>query len=502
MRIARLLPAFLALSSFGCLVGPNYHRPAVDMPSDWDGTSAFDALPTTQASQAKAVATDVARWWETFDDPVLDSLIARASQSNLDLQRAAARVRQARAQRGVSASGLLPTLDLNGRYSRSGTGPGDNNRDSGTVITLPDGTPITSGGNGSRGEVRRDLYRAGLDAAWEIDVFGGVRRDIEASDANIQFAVEDWRDVLVTLVSEVALNYVDLRQFQRQIDIAERNLSAQERTADVTHKRLIGGEASALDVANSEAQVAATRSQIPSLKAAERQAIYNLAVLLGRPPEALVGELANYAPMPQAPAEVPVGLPSELLMRRPDVRRAEAAAHVATARIGVATADLFPKFNLTGSLGLQGNRIGSLGDSRNYFWSFGPSVSWPLLDAGRIRSNIAVQEASQEEALLAYRAAILVALQDVENALVAFSTEQERRESLVQAVEQNRKAVDLSLKLYTEGNIEFLNVLQAQRSLFLSEDALVQSDRTVVTNLIAIYKALGGGWEPPATETR
>jgi NodT family efflux transporter outer membrane factor (OMF) lipoprotein len=488
-----LLLGFIGIS---CTVGPNYHRPKIQLPADWIGAATTpEGVPTTQASQTVQAAADVARWWTSLDDPVLDSLIERAIESNLDLQRAAARVRQARASIGVSRAGLFPTADLGGSYRHSVSGPGDADR-SGRTVTLPDGTPITTGG-GNRPESRSDLFRTGLDAAWELDVFGGIRRDVEASRADEDFAVEDWRDVLVTLVSEVALNYVDLRQFQRQIDIAVKNLDAQVHTAEVTRTKFEGGEVSRLDVANAEAQVASTRSVIPSLRTSERQAIYNLSVLLGQQPIALVDELSHGGPVPDVPKQIPIGLPSDLLRRRPDIRRAEAAAHAATARIGVATADLFPKFSLTGSLGLQGDHINSLGDARNYFWSFGPSVSWPLFDAGRIRANINVRTAAQEEALLSYRGTILVALQDVENALVAFTNEQERRQSLIESVQKNRQAVDLSLKLYSQGTEEFLNVLNAQRSLLGAEASLADSDRTIVANLIALYKALGGGWETP-----
>jgi NodT family efflux transporter outer membrane factor (OMF) lipoprotein len=494
MKSLATLSISVVLTLSSCTVGPNFRRPKVKLPGEWAGGTST-APSTTQASQARQAAADVAQWWMTFDDPVLEDLIQRATKSNFDVRRAEARIRQARGQRGIAQSGLFPNLDLSGRYSRSGSGPGDNNG-SDFVVTLPDGTPVTRSSGG--GSTTRDLFRAGLDAAWELDIFGGLRRDVEAANAEIQFAIEDRRDVLVTLVSEVALNYVDLRQFQRQIDIADKNLRAQEHTAEVVREKQAGGFVSRLDVANAEAQVATTRSQIPSLQTSQRQAIFNLSVLLGEEPGALVETLSQPAPMPPVPSDVPVGLPSDLLRRRPDIRRAEAAAHAATARVGVATADLFPRFTLTGSLGLQGQRAKSLTNASNYFWSFGPGVTWPLFDAGRIRSNINVQDAAQEEALLTYRQTILTALQDVNNALVAFANEQVRRESLVRAVDRNREAVDLSLRLYREGNIEFLDVLSAQRSLLASEDALVQSDRTVVTNLIAIYKALGGGWESPA----
>jgi NodT family efflux transporter outer membrane factor (OMF) lipoprotein len=253
-----------------------------------------------------------------------------------------------------------------------------------------------------------------------------------------------------------------------------------------------------LDVANADAQVATTESQLPALETAARQAMYNLAVLLGQEPTALLAELAppeEDVKVPPTPSEVPVGLPSDLLRRRPDIRRADANLHAATARIGVATADLFPRFSLTGSFGTQGQKASSLFNWDSRSWSFGPSVSWPLFDAGRIRSNIAVQNAVQEQALLAYRAVILTALRDVESALVAYDKEQQRRTLLADAVAANRRAVELSTILYTQGLTDFLNVLNAQRSLFVSEDALVRSDVTVAQNLVALYKALGGGWE-------
>lgn len=494
-----LLTAVVAVVAPSCTVGPDYKRPQIELPEDWVGTAVQpDNVPATQASRASAAAVEVARWWSVLDDPVLDSLIERAIESNLDLQQAASRIRQARGSRNIAESGLIPTVDTSARYSRSGTGATDEDDGGGRVITLPNGEVVQQGGE-SRRSTQRNNFRVGLDAAWEIDVFGGIRRDIEAAGAQEQAAVEDWRNVLVTLVSEVALNYIDLRQFQQQNDIAVKNLDLQLRSAAVTRDRRVAGFVGPLDLANAEAQVASTRSQIPSIETAERQAIYNLSVLLGQEPGALLEELSHGGPLPLAPPEVPVGLPSDLLRRRPDIRRAEEQVHAATAQIGVATADLFPRFTLTAGLGLQGDRFNALGDRRNYFWSYGPSMSWPLFDAGRIRANIRVTEASQEEALLAYRSTILFALQEVENALIAFVNEQERRQHLIRAVEETRKSVALSSQLYAQGNVEFLELLTAQRALLNSEDALAQSNADVVTNLIAIYKALGGGWESQVT---
>lgn len=469
--IVWLSPLVLLLG--GCMVGPDYRRPEVVSPTAWAEASANGA-PTTHPSAATTRPAELGQWWRSFNDPTLNSLIDRAMASNLDLRQSIARVRQARAARGVVASAFWPGADVSGSYTRSG------------------------GRQAGLGNSSHDLYRAGLDAAWELDIFGGVRRDIEASEADIQSAIEDQRDVRVTLAAEVGLDYTDLRGIQRQIEIARNNLAAQQRSAELTRQRNAIGFVSRLDVVNADALVASTGSQIPVLESAERQMIYALSVLLGMEPGALMEELSAKAPIPAAPPVVPIGLPSDLLRRRPDIRRADAQLHAATARIGVATADLFPKFSLTGSVGLQGNKPAALFNWSNRYWSVGPSVSWPLFDAGRIRSNIEVQNALQEQALLAYRATILSAWQDVENALIAYAKEQEHRDALAQAVAANRQAVDLATQLYRQGQTDFLNVLSAQRSLYSSEDALVQSDRTVATNLIALYKALGGGWEEEA----
>jgi NodT family efflux transporter outer membrane factor (OMF) lipoprotein len=467
----RLCVCLFAAASLlaGCTVGPNYESPDRPMPRQWIGPS---TKPATQASVTTESAADIATWWRNFNDPVLDSLVDRAIGQNLDLALAASRVRQARASRTIAASGLYPQADVNGSYTRSGN---------------------VRGGAGS-------LYRAGLDATWEIDIFGGVRRAVEAAEADIRFEQEDLRDVLVTLTSEVAMNYLDLRGFQRQIAIANQNLSAQEETARLVQRRQQGGFVRPLDVANANAQVAATRSQIPRLEQSERQTIYNIAVLLGLEPAALVEELEKDAPIPPSPAEVPVGLPSELLRRRPDVRRAEASLHGATARVGVATADLFPRFDLTGSLATAGATAKSLGNASSAFWSVGPGVTWPIFSAGSIRANIRVANEAQEQAAISYEQTVLGALRDVESSLVAYAREQQRRVSLVDAVTANRERVRLAKQLYEGGETDSLNVLDAQRSLFASEDALVQSDTTVAQNLVTLYKSLGGGWEAVAPE--
>jgi len=453
----------------GCTVGPDYHDPERPMPRAWVGPS---TQPATQASVTTETPADVATWWRNFNDPVLDSLVDRAIGQNLDLALASSRLRQARASRTIAAAQLWPQADASASYDRAGT---------------------LGGGSSS-------LFRAGLDAAWELDIFGGVRRSVEAANADISSAQEDIRDVLVTLTSEVALNYLDLRGFQRQIVIAEQNLATQLDTAGLVERRREAGFIRRLDVANAQAQVAATRSQIPRLEQAERQTIYNIALLLGLEPGMLVAELEQSAPIPVAPAEVPVGLPSDLLRRRPDVRRAESNLHAATARVGVATADLFPRFNLTGSLVSAGGTIKSLGNADNAAWSIGPGLSWPIFTAGSIRANIRVQTEAQEQSAIFYEQSVLNALRDVESSLVAYAREQQRRVSLREAVDANRVRVKLAQQLFAGGQTDSLNVLDAQRSLFAAEDALVQSDTTVAQNLVSLYKALGGGWEAVAPE--
>ncbi len=473
-QIASVL-GLAALLVSSCTVGPKYHAPQVQVPGQWAGIAAS----TGNASTVTANAASLAEWWKGFQDPELDSLIQQALQSNLGLQQAQSRILQARAARTIAGSGLWPSVNASGANTTSGSG-------------------LTTGAGGSSAASStstRNLFQAGLDAAWELDFFGGVRRGVEAANANLQAAVEDSHDVMVTLTAEVALNYVELRGFQQQIAIAQKNVEDQRETAEITHKRFGVGFASGLDVANADAQVATTQSQIPPLQASAQQAIYALSVLLGREPAALLAELSPTGNIPPTPPAVPVGLPSDLLEQRPDVLRAEALLHSATAQVGVATADLFPKFSLTGSAGLQSLTQGSLASLAGKFWSVGPSVSLPIFNAGRIRANIKAQNEAAQQALLSYRQTVLTALQDVESAMIAYAKDQQHRTALADAVKSNQTAVDLSMKLYTSGEAEFLNLLTAEHNLYTSEDAMVQADRTIDTDLIALYKALGGGWQ-------
>jgi NodT family efflux transporter outer membrane factor (OMF) lipoprotein len=432
---------------------------------------------------APAAASNLVHWWTGFNDPILTSLVSRAVKSNLDVNLAEARIRQAQAARGVAAAGLGPTIDASGSFQHSRS-PGIS------------GASLTGSGNGRIA----NAYQAGLDGGWGLDVFGGVRRAVEAADADLQAAVEDHRDVCVTLAAEVAIDYINLRSYQQRIATARENLKAQEQTAQLTHKRFKVGFVSALDVANADALVATTAAQIPLLEASARQAMYSLSILLGREPGALKQELSSASSTPVASLAVPAGVPSDLIRRRPDIRRAEAQIHAATARIGVATADLFPKFSITGSLGFQAGVLGSLFDWVSRFWSLGASVGWRVFDNKGILSNIELQKAFREESFITYQKTVLNAMHEVENALIVSAKEQERRKALVDAVAANQKAVRLATQLYTQGETDFLNVLQAQRSLYSTDDALAQSTGALSTDLVSLYKALGGGWKVPSME--
>jgi NodT family efflux transporter outer membrane factor (OMF) lipoprotein len=469
---------FIVLPISGCMVGPDYHAPHPEAPSGWAGVT--EAPAPQQPSVATAQPAELTQWWKRFDDPTLTQLVEDALKTNLNLQLAVANLRQARAARGIAVAGLWPAITASAEYLRETT----------SGATLP--SQATAGQS-------QNLYQAGFDAAWEIDLFGGQRRNVESADAGVQAAIAGISNVQVTIAAEVALNYVQLRGYQQQIVIAQKNLKAMQNTELITRQKAWAGFSSALDIANAEASVATTEAQIPVFETSARQSIYALSILLARPPADLLKQLTPTGDIPGVPAQIPTGLPSDLLRRRPDIRQAEAQLHAATAQIGVATADLFPKFSLTGAVSWQSNLLNSWWTVASQTSSFGPSVTWPIFQGGAIVSNIRVQEALRDQAFITYRQTVLGAFQDVENALIAFAKEQEHYKSLKDSVAANSKAFDLSLKLYTEGLLEFLNVLVAQNSLYAAENALVQSNTNISTDLIALYKALGGGWEqaPP-----
>lgn len=465
--IALSLPVALMAGVQGCAVGPDYKPPVTQSPPAW------------RQGDPAAITRDapvVSAWWTTFADPTLDSLVRRAVDSNHDLRIASARVREARAQRGVVASDYGPRTDASGRATRD--------------------RQSTNTRQGSRfGEPESSTFQAGFDMTWELDFWGRIRRSVEAADASIGSALADRDAVMVTLLAEVGRNYIELRGLQQRTLVTEKNIAVQQAALDLTRKRFDAGLTTELDVQQAATQLATTQAALPPLQSASVRAAHRLAVLIGAQPQILLDELAAPADIPQVPAHVPVGLPSDLLLRRPDIARAERDLAAATARIGVATAEFFPRFSLTGSLGLQSGRASDFAESDSRFWSIGPGFNWPVLDWGRIRSNVRVQDARTEQALLAYERTVLTSFEEVENALADLDAERRRGEALARSVQAAQRAVELAQQQYTSGLRDFLNVLTTQRSLFESEDQLTASRQRLATSLVALYKALGGGWD-------
>ena len=460
---------FLLLSACAA-VGPDYVPPGTLVSKDWStqlegGLTAEEMDPQTLAA-----------WWTTLNDPDLSGLIERAVWGNLDLKKARARVREARARRGVSRADIFPTLDTTGSATWSRT-----SEDKGS-------------GKSS------DRYAASFDAGWELDIFGGVRRSVEAAEADLRASREDLRDVLISLLAEVALNYVEVRTFQARLTVAESNLEAQTETHQLTVLRNQAGLSDELTVQQARYNLENTRSQLPALRTGLEEAMNRIAVLLGEQLGEVNGELEQRKPISVTPLRVAVGVPAEVLRRRPDVRRAERELAAQTARIGVATADLYPKFSLSGSIGLETLSMRNLSSSGTWTLSGGPGVTWMIFNAGAIRQNIEVQSALQEQYLIAYESAVLDALEEVENALVAYAEEQRRRDDLQEAAQAALKAVELAQQKYRAGLTDFSDVLEAQRSLLSFEDQLAQSNGTITSNLIRMYKALGGGWTSLAPE--
>jgi outer membrane protein, multidrug efflux system len=468
-RIACTIMTLLLVT--GCAsVGPDYVRQDRLVPAR------YSALETG-ISTGDHVRRDLLNsWWTMFQDPMLDGLMKRAVAGNLDLRIAKTRVQQARALSRASSSRLLPEGGLSGGYER---------------LRRSETGAEATGGSGGR---TTDLYLIGFDAAWEIDIFGGVRREIEAAEADLAASYEALNDTLVTLQGEVARNYVELRGLQFRLNIARQEVAIRRDNVVVTEARAKAGLVSELDSARARGELATAEARIPFLERTLMAAVYRLGVLLGQDPESLQADFRDPAQPPTVPANLPAGLPSELLRRRPDIRRAEREVAAATARIGVSTAELFPKFSLTGSFGFSSSRFDELLQDRNNFWTVGPTISWPILNVRRILAGVETSEAVQQEALARYEKTVLLSLEEVENALVALSRERRRVEALANAVQENDLAVQLAMDRYLAGLQSFLAVTDAQAALYTAEDQLAQSREKLTLAFVALYKALGGGW--------
>ena len=465
--LARVLLAIAWIP--GCTVGPDYVAPEPDLPDAWHEQLARGLV------EGEA---NLHTWWTVFDDALLTSLIERASTESLDIKLAVARVDEARARRGIARGEWFPSLD--------GVGSLQRNRSSKEISeTVPPPQSRTD-----------TFYSSGFDATWEIDFFGRIRRSVESATAGLEASIEDYRDVLVSIFAEIGITYVEVRALQERIQSAESNVETQRGALQLTTDRNRAGLVGDLDVRQAEQNLASTESTIPVLRTSLVQAINRLGVLLGEPPSSLHAELGPVAPIPQPPDEVLVGLPAELLRQRPDIRAAEREFASQTAQIGVATADLYPRFTLLGTFALEATDFVDwfTGDAISY--GFGPAFRWNIFDGGRIRSNIEAQDALTEQTLVRYEQTLLFGLQDVEDAMVAYIQQNDRRDALNRSVVAARKSVELVDTLYRTGLTDFQNVLDTQRTQFLQEDSLAQSEGIVSQNLIQVYRALGGGWSP------
>ncbi len=453
----------------GCAVGPNYRPPPATAPN------AFVNGVQNNVSSAESVVT----WWKGFRDPQLDDLVQLSLTNNYDLRIATATVREARALRRFAQFDLLPVVQADAGYQRS-------HASRAVTPFLPASALDT------------ELYEAGFDAAWELDFFGRVRRSIEASTAELQAAEANRRDVQVILISEVARNYFELRGAQNELAVAQRNVTNQRETLAITQARLEGGGGTELDVARARAQLNVTLATIPPLETATARAMHRLGVLTGQQPTALVDILKVPAPLPPLPGMVSIGSPEALLRRRADVRVAERRLAAATARIGIATADLFPRVTFNGSFALQATSISDLGKSGTDAWGFGPRITWAALDLGHVRARIRASDARAEAALSAYERVVLTVLEETENALVDFGREQVRRDFLNESAQASESAARLARQRFEAGATDFLTVLDAERVLLEATDQLARSQTRTATALVAVYKALGGGWEAEA----
>ncbi len=457
----------------GCAVGPDYREPELPLPDAWRQAAAADI-------DSSAVVAD---WWSALDDTLLTALIAEARTSSPNLALAAARIDEARAYHRIAGGGYWPQVAVDGQVARTELAP---NGPNGAAVAAGAPNPFTA-------------WEFGLGASWEIDLFGRTRRLREATGAGVEASVEDYRDVMVSLFADVAATYFDVRTLQSRLQTARDNVDSQRETMDVVLAREDAGLVSRLDVTRARSNLANTEAVIPQLEAALEGARNRLCILLGRAPGAyddvLDGPLPALSAAPAA-TRVAAAPPADLLRRRPDVRARERQLAAQTARIGVATADLYPSFSLTGALTLQAGEFGDLGDEDSRGWALAPGVRWNLFTGGRIRGQIQVEEARTQQALVAWEQTVLAALAEVESALVALRQEEARLGLLRTAVESSQESVALVHTQYLEGLTDFQSYLDAQRVLFSQQDQLDVSRGQVLQNLVQVNRALGGGWSP------
>lgn len=478
--IAALVGACSTFGLTGCTLGPDFKVPANPLSAHW-AQPTIAAPTTTPYSQTNAGAVEV-QWWNTFGDPLMSSLLRRAQANNLDLGIAAQHVEQSMAARKTVAADKLPSVGAHADYSRA--------------RSSSRGLADISGLNGKRDY---NLWDTGFNLNWEADLWGRVRRSVEMADANIQVTEEDQRNALISIMGQTAHDYIQLRGTQNILKVTRQNQEIAQHSLSLTQMRLNQGVATDLEVSEATALVASIDARIPPLEQQQSILINALSFLVGREPGALTIELSTVKDIPAGPADVPVGLPSELAQRRPDIRRAEADLHAATAAIGVAKADFYPRITLSGTVGFQASQLSHLGSWATHNFAFGPALSVPIFEGGRLQGVLELRESRQKEAGITYQRTVLAAWHEVDNALSGYQADQRRHESLERAVTASQKALVSAQQQYVAGSVDFLNVLTVQNALLANQAALVQSTADVSLTLVSLYQALGGGWESPPT---
>ena len=465
-RLSRACGLLVVLLAAGCMaVGPDYQKPETAVPEGWR------ELPDPALVRDGAV---VREWWTLFDDPLLNDLIAAAEAGNRNLRQAVARVKESRARLGVARGERLPQVEAQGSAIRQ---RGSENSLTGRGYT-------------------ETLYRTGLDASWELDLFGRISRSVEAATADYQASEEERTDVLVSLYAEVARTYFAVRTYQARLIATRGNLESQQQVLRLTRSRFENGLATGLDVAQAEQVLAASQAEVPVLNTLLTQAIHNLSVLLGQPPAARYEQLSQIGPIPVPPEAVTVGVPADVLRQRPDIRRAERLLAAQTARIGLAKADLYPRLSLSGTFAFESIDAGDLFKGPSRVFGFGPTLRWLLFDGARVRSQVRVEDARTEQALNFYEQTVLNGLKEVESAMTEYLEQRERLAALERAVVAAQRSLHLATRLYRDGLVDFQSVLDAQRALFDSENLLAMARGNSVINLVDLYRALGGGWQP------
>lgn len=523
-RIAHALLLTVAVSA--CTVGPNFHPPDTRLPEAWHDLARTDAATApnahdaheTSATPSPAIVVDSdpdPRWWRHFHDATLDALIEQARAGNLDLQQAVLRIVEARTEVQSAAAQGLPNLRANASYKREQLGLKGFLQSNGVYDKVDQlgapNSPVNAvapgGGPGLQkqaGDVLDqltspvNLWQAGFDASWELDLFGRVRRSVEAASADVDAARESRNDALLSLEAEVAQTYLQLRGAQASRAIATHLVDDARDTLALTKSQAAVGLASALDVKQASAQLAQTQAGVAPFDSQIAQAANALALLVGAEPGALDSQLMRAAPLPPLPRRIALGLPSTLARRRPDVRQAEAQLHAATADVGVAVAQFYPDITLTGQIGTRASHASDLARWSHLFYSFGPAISLPIFEGGALVANLHLADARQAQAALAYRKAVLVALRDVDNALAVYRTDLAHRDALSTAADTERSAYDLARERYSKGFVSFIEVLDAERQWAQTQAQFVQAQTQVETDLVALYKALGGGWQDAA----